>query len=131
MLPELQARAGLDCHFHPAEREVAPWLRAIDIFVLPSLSEALSNSLMEAMACGCCPVASDVGGNPELIQDGETGLLFPANCPSALAAHLDLLLRDAELRRRLATAAEGRMHRDFTREASALRMGAVYSEFLP
>jgi glycosyltransferase involved in cell wall biosynthesis len=130
MLAELKT-AGCDgCHFEPAVQDVAPWLRAIDIFVLPSLSEALSNSLMEAMACGCCPIASDIGGNPELIQAGETGLLFPANCPSALAAHLDLVLRDSELRRRLATAAERRMHHKFTREAAAQRMGEVYSEFL-
>jgi hypothetical protein len=53
MLAELQAGADADCHFEPAVGNVAPWLRAIDIFVLPSLSEALSNSLMEAMGCGC------------------------------------------------------------------------------
>jgi len=76
MLAELQAAAGHDVHFEAAQRNVAPWLRAMDIFVLPSMSEALSNSLMEAMGCGCCPVASDTGGNPELVQDGATGLLF-------------------------------------------------------
>ena len=49
MLAELQAGGDADCHFEPAVGNVAPWLRAMDIFVLPSLSEALSNSLMEAM----------------------------------------------------------------------------------
>ena len=78
MLAELAAGSDADCHFQPAERNVAPWLRAMDIFVLPSLSEALSNSLMEAMGCGCCPLASDTGGNPELVQHGETGLLVSA-----------------------------------------------------
>ena len=77
---------------------VAPWLRAMDIFVLPSLSEALSNSLMEAMGCGCCPVASDTGGNPELVQDGETGLLFPVGNAEALAARLARLLDEPEYR---------------------------------
>ena len=130
MLDQLRSASCTACHFEPAAKDVAPWLRAMDVFVLPSLSEALSNSLMEAMACGCCPVVSDVGGNPELVTDGVTGLLFPSGCPSALAARLDLVLRDAELRRRLAARAEQRMHTEFTREAAARRMAGVYREFL-
>jgi len=85
---------------------------------------------MEAMACGCCPIASDVGGNPELIVDGETGLLFPSGDAGALAARLELVLRNAELRRRLGRNAERRMHSEFTREAAARRMGEIYLEFL-
>src|SRR5208283_4521864 len=65
-----------DCHFEAATADVVEWLSQIDIFVLPSRSEALSNSLMEAMACGCCPIASRVGGNPELVEDERNGLLF-------------------------------------------------------
>ena len=131
MLPALESAAVPDCHFYPAAADVAPWLRAIDVFVLPSLSEAFSNSLMEAMACGCCPVASNVGGNPELITDGEHGLLFPPGDAGALARRLGTLLNDPGLRRRLAANAEARMHRQFTREAAAKRMGEVYQEFLP
>ena len=130
MLHELQARAGANCHFQPAQRDVAPWLRAIDIFVLPSLSEALSNSLMEAMACGCCPVASDVGGNPELVEEGSSGLLFPAGDSGALAARLALLAEDPELRRRLGDNARERMAASFTRASSARTMGAIYDEYL-
>jgi glycosyltransferase involved in cell wall biosynthesis len=109
MLADLEAGGDADCHFQPAERNVAPWLRAMDIFVLPSLSEALSNSLMEAMGCGCCPVASDTGGNPELVTDGETGLLFPVADAEALAARLALLLDQPAYRRRLAAQAERRI----------------------
>jgi glycosyltransferase involved in cell wall biosynthesis len=130
ILAQLRASASDVCHFEPAVKNVAPWLRAMDVFVLPSLSEALSNSLMEAMACGCCPIASDVGGNPELIAHGETGLLFPSGDAGALAERLDLVLRDLELRHRLAAKAEQRMHTEFTREAAACRMGEVYREFL-
>jgi glycosyltransferase involved in cell wall biosynthesis len=130
MLETLRESASDACHFEPAVKDVAPWLRTIDVFVLPSLSEALSNSLMEAMACGCCAIASDVGGNPELIAHGQTGLLFPSGDAGALAARLDLVLRDAELRRRLAVNAERRMHTEFTREIAARRMGEVYLEFL-
>jgi glycosyltransferase involved in cell wall biosynthesis len=102
----------------------------MDIFVLPSLSEALSNSLMEAMGCGCCPVASRVGGNPELVTDGETGLLFPVGDAAALAERLALLLDQPAYRLRLAANAERRMLEHFTREQAARAMGAVYQEFL-
>jgi len=130
MLAELQSAAAEDCHFQPAERNVAPWLRAMDIFVLPSLSEALSNSLMEAMGCGCCPVASKIGGNPELVTAGETGLLFPVGDANALAECLARLLDDSAFRHSLANAACRRMHTEFTREIAARRMAAIYEEFL-
>ena len=130
MLAELEAGGDDDCHFQPAQPDVAPWLRAMDIFVLPSLSEALSNSLMEAMGCGCCPVASRVGGNPELVTDGETGLLFPVGDAAALAERLALLLDQPAYRLRLAANAERRMLEHFTREQAARAMGAVYQEFL-
>jgi L-malate glycosyltransferase len=130
MLAELAAGGDADCHFQPAERNVAPWLRAMDIFVLPSLSEALSNSLMEAMGCGCCPVASDTGGNPELVKDGETGLLFPVGDAEALAERLALLLDGPAYRRRLAAQAARRIEEHFTREQAARAMGEIYQEFL-
>jgi glycosyltransferase involved in cell wall biosynthesis len=130
MLAELQAGGDGDCHFEPAVRNVAPWLRAMDIFVLPSLSEALSNSLMEAMGCGCCPVASDTGGNPELVEDGETGLLFPVGDAGALAERLSRVVDGVEYRRGLAERAERRMREQFTREQAAGAMGEIYEEFL-
>jgi glycosyltransferase involved in cell wall biosynthesis len=130
MLEELQAAGDGDCHFQPAVCNVAPWLRAMDIFVLPSLSEAFSNSLMEAMGCGCCPVASRVGGNPELVTDGETGLLFPVGDAAALAQRLALLLDQPDYRRRLAEQAERRMREHFTRLQAARTMGGIYQEFL-
>ncbi|MEO8372333.1 MAG: glycosyltransferase [Candidatus Solibacter sp.] len=130
MLAELQSAAGEDCHFQPAERNVAPWLRAMDIFVLPSLSEALSNSLMEAMGCGCCPVASDTGGNPELVTPAETGMLFPVGDANALADRLARLLDEPDYRKTLANAACRKMHTEFTREIAAERMANIYQEFL-
>ena len=130
-LPELEARAaelglGDRCIFEPATQSVAEALREIDIFVLPSLSESFSNSLMEAMACGCCAVASRVGGNPELIADRETGLLFSARDSSELATCLDLLLRDCDLRRRLAGAGSCRVRERFTIARAAETMSAIY-----
>jgi glycosyltransferase involved in cell wall biosynthesis len=134
-LGELRERARTlgvagDCHFEPAVANVADWLRAMDIFVLPSLSEALSNSLLEAMGCGCCPIASDVGGNPELVRDGETGLLFASGDAGALADRLRTVLDDVELRQRLGAGAEERARREFARDVAARRMGEIYREFL-
>lgn len=135
MLLELEGLAaslnlGDRCRFQGAVRNVAEWLRVMDIFVLPSLSEALSNSLMEAMACGCCAIASGAGGNPELVRDGETGLLFPVGDALALAASLQRLLDDAEERRRLGENAARLMRDRFSREAAAQVMGAIYTRYL-
>ncbi|MGD0013650.1 MAG: glycosyltransferase [Bryobacteraceae bacterium] len=119
-----------DCRIEPATSEVPLWLRAIDVFVLPSLSESLSNSLMEAMACGCCVVASRVGGNPELVDDGRTGLLFRAGDAADLAACLRRLVQDEELRRELASAGSAFIARGFSLEASARRMEEIYETLL-
>ena len=135
MLRDLESRVrtlnlGDACRFQPAVSNTAEWMRAINIFVLPSLSEALSNSLLEAMGCGCCPIASDVGGNPELVEHGVTGLLFPSGDAGALAGRLRMVLEDRALRLKLAAAAENRAHTEFAREVAARRMGEIYREFL-
>ena len=133
--PALRARAAAlgisqDCLFQPPTSDVAPWLRAIDIFVLPSVTEALSNSLMEAMACGCCVVASRVGGSPELVTDGETGLLFDPGDVSGLVSALDRLTRQPSLRAELASNAGRLMPRKFSLEMAARRLEEIYTMFL-
>src|SRR5690606_11784661 len=97
-----QSGAGERILFVPEARDVARLLRGIDIFVLPSYSEALSNSLMEAMASGCCSVASEVGGNVELVENGRSGLTFPARDAPALASCLGRLIDSPELMNRMA-----------------------------
>ncbi len=131
-LKELAMGLGVmaSCHFEPGTQDVVRWLRYIDIFVLPSLSEALSNSLMEAMACGCCPVASRVGGNPELVTPGRNGLLFEAADPDGLANCLRTLVADADLRRRMADASKNRIHTEFTHRVASDRMGEIYESML-
>ncbi len=131
----LQARArqaGVfeDCIWQPATPKVAEWLRKFDVFVLPSLNEALSNSIMEAMACGLPVIASDVGGNPELIVHGVRGLLFKSQDASGLADALAKLIADEPLRRSLGAAGQRFIEAGFSRQTSASRMGEIYESFL-
>jgi sugar transferase (PEP-CTERM/EpsH1 system associated) len=79
-------------------------LRELDVFVLPSISEGMSNTLLEAMAAGVAAIASDVGGNREIIESGRSGLLFAPGDPLSAAAAIEQLARDAQLRGRLASA---------------------------
>jgi glycosyltransferase involved in cell wall biosynthesis len=136
ILPELRKRAAeleiLEaCHFEPSTAAVEEWLWKIDIFVLPSLSEAFSNSLMEAMACGCCAIASRVGGNPELIDDGVRGLLFRSGDPADLARTLRQIIANPEFRKHLANSGYEYLHANFSSAASAQRMAEIYSRLLP
>jgi glycosyltransferase involved in cell wall biosynthesis len=135
MSEPLQAEASAlgireDCVFEPATSLVTEWLQAMDIFVLPSLSEAFSNSLMEAMACGCCAVASDVGGNPELVRHGETGMLFEPRNATALCGVLRTLVENESLRRRLAAAGAQTVRERFSIESAAERMTEIYSKLI-
>ena len=118
------------CMFSPSTPHVAQWFQAIDIFVLPSVSEALSNALMEAMASGCAAIASNVGGNPELVSDGETGLLFDAGNVDELATRLQRLLEDAALRGSLAEAGARSIRERFSTAGMVERMAEIYEGFL-
>jgi glycosyltransferase involved in cell wall biosynthesis len=107
--------------------EVMPLLDATDVLLHPTLVDAFPTALLEAMAAGVPIVASAVGGIPEIVEDGLTGVLVPAP-PDAehVAAALAPLLEDAAERRRLGEAGRARYERDFTAEAWALRMRQVY-----
>jgi len=91
-------------------RDIAAVLASVDVSVLPSISESLSNVILESMAAGVPVVASDVGGNPELVN-GDRGMLFPAGDELALSNALGRVLRDNELRQRM-----GQNCRQFARE---------------
>jgi glycosyltransferase involved in cell wall biosynthesis len=125
-----ERRLGERCSFVPATSDVASWYRAIDVFVLPSLNESFSNSLMEAMACGCAVVASNVGGNPELVRDGDNGLLFEPGNAADLADRLHLVLGDQQYRERLATAAVRTIRESYTNDASTNRFAELYASLI-
>lgn len=108
-------------------RDVAALLPHFDLFALPSQAEGISNTLLEAMACGCAPVATDVGGNPELVEDGVNGLLVPAQDAGALAAALARLVNEPLLRQRLAEASLARAQDQFSLDGMIGAYGALYA----
>jgi sugar transferase (PEP-CTERM/EpsH1 system associated) len=103
-------------------------LAALDIFVLPSRSEGLSNTVLEAMASRLPVVATSVGGNDELIEDGITGLLLPPGDPEALAEGLGLLLASTEKRAHMGQAAVQRARTRFSIEAMIQNYERLYLE---
>lgn len=80
---------------------VSQYLHSSDIFVLPSLSEGLSNVILEAMACGLPIVATQVGGTPDIIEHGENGLLIDAMSDEQLADAVISLLKNSSLREKM------------------------------
>jgi glycosyltransferase involved in cell wall biosynthesis len=107
-----------------ARADVPDLLARSDVFVLSSRSEGFPVSVLEAMAAGLPVVATDVGGVGEAVEDGETGFLIPAADSEALAAALERLLVDGELRRRLGAAGRARALRLF----DVSRYRAAYEE---
>ena len=111
-------------------RDIDQLLPAVDLFVLPSISEGLSNALLEAMASGIACLASDIPGNNELISDDVDGRLFAATDVSALAQQIDDLLQSAEQRQRLGLAARQRVVSHFSLEATATQLHTLYLHHL-
>jgi glycosyltransferase involved in cell wall biosynthesis len=105
-------------------------LEEFDVFALPSWIEGLPMVVLEAMAHGKPVVATPVGGTPELVVEGETGLLVPARDAAALEQALARLLDDPDERRRLGEAGRARVERDFTAKAMVERVFALYDEAL-
>jgi glycosyltransferase involved in cell wall biosynthesis len=90
--------------------------KAFDVFVMSSVTEGLGTSLLDAMACGRPIVATTAGGMPEVVADGETGILVPPRDADALAAGIVRLLKDATLRARMGAAGERRVRKFFSAE---------------
>jgi len=132
---ELQQKAqrldiAQSCVFEEATTTPATWMRAIDIFVLPSRSESFSNALLEAMACGCCPVGSRVGGTPELIRHGERGMLFESGNVDELSDALCTLVLNPACYQAMARAASGFVREHLTMEIAAARLASIYRNLL-
>jgi glycosyltransferase involved in cell wall biosynthesis len=108
-LQKLVGESGMTDHVHFAGRrsDVPRLLQTADLFVFPSRTEGLPNSLLEAMAAGLPIVATNVPGNRDVLTDGKTGLLVPPCRPYQLAAAMLKLLQNKRLAERLGAAASG------------------------
>jgi len=115
----------------PGERgDVPALLRGFDCFVLPSLGEGISNTILEAMATGLPVIATDVGGNAELVQPGETGALVPAADPEALARQILVYARNPNAARAAGRAGRARAERLFSLDAMVTRYKRLYDSHL-
>lgn len=103
-------------------------MAAADFLVLPSREEGLSNVLLEAMEAGCAVLASDVGGNPEIVSDQRTGLLFRSGDAAQLAERMQSLVADPALRQRLADAARAETRARFGLDELVRRTEAIYTK---
>jgi glycosyltransferase involved in cell wall biosynthesis len=132
---ELERRAdrlglGARIRFTGLRHDVPDILAEVAVSVLPSLSEGLSNVLLESMAAGVPVVATTVGGNPEAIEDGVTGLLVPPRDPGALAQAICRLLDSPELASRFGQAGRERVIERFSLERMVQETESLYLDLL-
>lgn len=127
-LADLVKSEGLDgLVWMAGERSDVPEImRGLDVFVLPSQAEGISNTLLEAMASGLPVVATAVGGNPELVVDQETGLLVPALDTQSMGAAFDVLFNDLVRARSMGAAGRERVLANFSMDAMMGSYLALY-----
>jgi glycosyltransferase involved in cell wall biosynthesis len=128
MMEERVAALGLRDRFRflGFRRDVPRIVQAFDIIAVPSHVEPLGNATLEAMAAGRPVVGSNVGGIPEMVDDGTTGVLVPPRDPEGLARALENLVQDADCRGKMAVAARRRARDVFGMEAHGRHLQAQY-----
>jgi glycosyltransferase involved in cell wall biosynthesis len=129
-LEELARRLGASAEFLGFVPDLAERIEDLGVFVLPSRGENLPIAILEAMALAVPVVATRVGGVPEVIVDGESGLLVEPEDVDGLAAALGRLAEDEELRQRLGRAAAARVAEHFEAGLVARKMVALYRELV-
>jgi sugar transferase (PEP-CTERM/EpsH1 system associated) len=127
----LDAAGVADLAWLPGERHDIPEvLRGLDCFVLPSLAEGISNTILEAMASGLPVIATNVGGNPELVTDGETGTLVPASDPGAMAQAIVAYAQNPDHARAAGRQGRSEVERRFSLDAMVGAYRNVYDRLL-
>ncbi|RVT53450.1 TIGR03088 family PEP-CTERM/XrtA system glycosyltransferase [Rubrivivax albus] len=128
----LQETGAADLAWLPGERSDVPALmRRLNAFVLPSLGEGISNTILEAMASGLPVLATAVGGNPELVTEGVTGHIVPSDDVEALAAALVALARDPERAAEMGRAGRADVERRFSLQAMVGAYQQLYASTMP
>jgi glycosyltransferase involved in cell wall biosynthesis len=131
-LKQLAERLGVADRviFTGRRSDVPALLGAVNVSVMPSLNEALSNVLLESMAAGAPTVATRVGGTPEALADGQTGLLVEPGDSRAIATAVGRLLDDPGLARRLGSAARKLINDEFSVERMVRSTEDLYTDLL-
>ena len=118
----------VDVGYKESDADIAQVYGAADIFVLPSREDNLPNTVMEAMACGCVPVAFDVGGVGDLFEAGKHGYLIQPFDTNAMSDALNTLLTDAQKRQAMGVACSEWIASRFTLSIQAQRYESLFSE---
>ena len=131
-LQNLARDAGVNdsISFCGAVEDIIPYLQKSALFVLPSLSEGLSNVLLEAMACGLPIVATRVGGNIDLIRDGENGILVETENSNQLSEAMKKILQDKALAKKLGSEARKTVEQRFSLISIADRYLSLYQKLI-
>lgn len=129
-LPRLKGMSINGVQFAGQVDDAGRYLQAADIFVLPSSTEGLSNSMLEAMSCALPVLSTNVGGAPDVIEQSVHGCLIPPDDIVALQEGVEALLADRALRLKLGTAARKRILSDFSLDSVAERLAALYHRLL-
>lgn len=111
------------------QNNVYEWLSISDVMVSATLSEGLSNALIEGCAAGCPIIATNVGGNPEIITDKENGILVPSQNSCELAAAMKVLTVDGELMKSMGKKSRHRAISEFSNSAMVSALEALYLKF--
>jgi sugar transferase (PEP-CTERM/EpsH1 system associated) len=132
VLETLASRLGVADRIYWAghRRDVPNLLPAFDLFVQPSLHEGLPNAILEAMAVGLPVIATAVGGTPEIVIDGVTGVLIPPRDSSALAGAMAMLLSDQNLRHGMGRAGRERVANHFAVRHMIEQTEQLYEQLL-
>lgn len=115
-------------HFLNWRKDVPALMQILDVFVLSSISEGMSNSILEAMCSGTAVVATNVGGNPELVVNKETGLLVPSQEAPQMGKAILALLLDAKRRRAMGAAGRRRIEEQFSLQVMVRNYEKMYLE---
>ena len=127
----LEAAGLAELAWLPGERNDIPdIMRGLDCFVLPSLGEGISNTILEAMASGLPVIATAVGGNPELVREGRTGHLVPAANPAALAEAIIKLAQSREKAHAMGQAGRQCIEAQFSMAAMVDSYQQIYDRLL-
>jgi glycosyltransferase involved in cell wall biosynthesis len=116
--------------FHGENTDPYAFLLSSSVFVLPSRSEGLPNVLLEAMSCGLPVIASNVGGNLDLIQSGKNGILFEEGNYEQLSSAIETILDNKQLKEKLGKNARQAIVKDYSMEITVSKYIELYTSLL-